>query len=108
MNNFEKLQSENVRAEAQDAILVLPVGAVEQHAHTALDGGYRNSDPDCVPAGREAQSICGAGSFLRRSFTATDEIGLALCEEICSQFIALIQEHMGAAPLCEKGAPRKS
>jgi len=31
MNNFEKLQSENVRAEAQDAILVLPVGAVEQH-----------------------------------------------------------------------------
>ncbi len=29
MNNFEKLQSENVRAEAQDAILVLPVGAVE-------------------------------------------------------------------------------
>jgi len=31
MNNFEKFQSENVRAEAQDAILVLPVGAMEQH-----------------------------------------------------------------------------
>ena len=31
MNNFEKLHNENVRAEAQDAILVLPVGAVEQH-----------------------------------------------------------------------------
>jgi len=32
---------------------------------------------------------------------------LALCEEICSQFVALIQEHMGAAPLREKGASRK-
>jgi hypothetical protein len=29
MNSFEKLHSENVRAEAKDAILVLPVGAVE-------------------------------------------------------------------------------
>ena len=77
-------------------------------AHTALDGGYRNSGPDCGPAGREAQSICGPGSFLRRSFTATAEIGLALCEEICSQFVALIQEHMGAAPLREKGASRKN
>jgi hypothetical protein len=76
-------------------------------AHTALDGGYRNSGPDCVPAGREAQSICGAGSFLGRSFTATAEIGLAPCEEIRSQFVALIQEHMGAAPLREKGASRK-
>src|SRR5882762_10030783 len=31
MNSFEKLHSENVRAEAEGAILVLPVGAVEQH-----------------------------------------------------------------------------
>src|SRR5260370_32687766 len=31
MNSFEKLHTENVRAEAKDAILVLPVGAVEQH-----------------------------------------------------------------------------
>jgi len=31
MNSFEKLHSENVRAKAKDAILVLPVGAVEQH-----------------------------------------------------------------------------
>src|SRR6267143_1819664 len=31
MNSFEILHSENVRAEAQDAILVIPVGAVEQH-----------------------------------------------------------------------------
>src|SRR6266853_6593170 len=31
MNSFENLHTENVRAEAKDAILVLPVGAVEQH-----------------------------------------------------------------------------
>jgi creatinine amidohydrolase/Fe(II)-dependent formamide hydrolase-like protein len=31
MNKFEKLHSENVRAEAIDTILVLHVGAVEQH-----------------------------------------------------------------------------
>src|SRR5258708_35516010 len=31
MNSFEKLHSENVHAEAEGAILVLPVGAVEQH-----------------------------------------------------------------------------
>ena len=31
MTNLEKLHNENVRAEAKDAILVLPVGAVEQH-----------------------------------------------------------------------------
>jgi creatinine amidohydrolase len=31
MTGFERLHSENVRAEAKDAILVLPVGAVEQH-----------------------------------------------------------------------------
>src|ERR1700692_2560367 len=31
MRSFEKLHSENVRALAKDAILVLPVGAVEQH-----------------------------------------------------------------------------
>jgi creatinine amidohydrolase len=31
MNSFEKLRSENVRAEAEGAILALPVGAVEQH-----------------------------------------------------------------------------
>src|ERR1700687_5146133 len=31
MDSFEKLHSENVRAKAKDAILVLPVGAVEQH-----------------------------------------------------------------------------
>src|SRR6202140_3439596 len=31
MNSFEILHSENVLAEAKDAILVLPVGAVEQH-----------------------------------------------------------------------------
>jgi creatinine amidohydrolase len=31
MNNFEMLHSENIRARAKQAILVLPVGAVEQH-----------------------------------------------------------------------------
>src|SRR5882724_5961390 len=31
MDSFEKLHSENVRAEAESVILVLPVGAVEQH-----------------------------------------------------------------------------
>ena len=31
MSSFEKLQTENVRSKAKDAILVLPVGAVEQH-----------------------------------------------------------------------------
>src|SRR6202795_506444 len=31
MNSFEKLHSENVRAEAKYAILVIPVGAGEQH-----------------------------------------------------------------------------
>src|ERR1700730_15023381 len=31
MTSFERLHSENIRAAAKDAILVLPVGAVEQH-----------------------------------------------------------------------------
>jgi creatinine amidohydrolase len=31
MERFEKLHTENIRAEAKNAILVLPVGAVEQH-----------------------------------------------------------------------------
>src|SRR5260370_13897941 len=31
MTSFEKLHSENVRSEAEGAILILPVGAVEQH-----------------------------------------------------------------------------
>ena len=40
MNNLEKLHNENVRAEAKDAILVLPVGAVGQHGpqlHLTVD-----------------------------------------------------------------------
>jgi creatinine amidohydrolase len=31
MNSFEKLHTENIRAQGEGAILVLPVGAVEQH-----------------------------------------------------------------------------
>jgi creatinine amidohydrolase len=31
MGNFEKLTSETVRAEGEKAVLVLPVGSVEQH-----------------------------------------------------------------------------
>src|SRR5271165_1575743 len=31
MSDFERLHSENVRAEAKDSILLVPVGAVEQH-----------------------------------------------------------------------------
>jgi creatinine amidohydrolase len=31
MNSFEKLHTENIRATAKDAILLLPVGGVEQH-----------------------------------------------------------------------------
>jgi creatinine amidohydrolase len=45
---------------------------------------------------------------LGSSSPATAEIGLALCEEICSQLVALIQEHMGAAPTRKKGASRES
>src|SRR6202171_5523546 len=40
MNSFETLHRENARAKAKDAILVLPVGAVEQHAphlHLTVD-----------------------------------------------------------------------
>jgi creatinine amidohydrolase len=44
---------------------------------------------------------------LGRSSPSTADIGLALCEEICSQLVALIQEHMGAAPKRKKGASRK-
>jgi hypothetical protein len=40
MNSFEKLHTENVRAEAEGAILVLRVGAVEPP-----DGRYRDSSP---------------------------------------------------------------
>src|ERR1700722_15534052 len=31
MNSFEKLHTENIRTQGEEAILVLPVGAVEQH-----------------------------------------------------------------------------
>src|ERR1700726_2204675 len=31
MSGFERLHSENIRAQAKDALVVLPVGAVEQH-----------------------------------------------------------------------------
>jgi creatinine amidohydrolase len=41
---------------------------------------------------------------LGSSSPSTAEIGLALCEEICSQLVALVQEHMGAAPTRKKGA----
>jgi len=44
---------------------------------------------------------------LGSSSPSTAEIGHALCEEICSQLVALIQEHMGAAPSRKKGASRK-
>ena len=42
---------------------------------------------------------------LGSSSPSTAEIGIVLCEEICSQLVALIQEHMGAAPARKKGAP---
>src|ERR1700687_467344 len=44
---------------------------------------------------------------LGSSSPSTGEIGLALCEEICSQLIALIHEHMGAAPKGKKGTSSK-
>jgi len=44
---------------------------------------------------------------LGSSSNSTAEIGLALCEEICSQLVALIQKHMGAAPTRKRGASRK-
>jgi creatinine amidohydrolase len=44
---------------------------------------------------------------LGSSSPSTAEIGQALCEEICSQLIALIQEHMGAARTRKKGTPKK-
>src|SRR5271155_5643126 len=31
MSSFEKLHTENIRTQSEEAILVLPVGAVEQH-----------------------------------------------------------------------------
>jgi len=40
---------------------------------------------------------------LGKSSLSTAEIGIALCNEICSQLVALIQEHMGAAPARKKG-----
>jgi creatinine amidohydrolase len=43
---------------------------------------------------------------LGSSSPSTAEIGLALCEEICSQLVALVQEHMGAAPTRKKAAPK--
>jgi creatinine amidohydrolase len=44
---------------------------------------------------------------LGSSSPSTAEIGLALCEEICSQLVALIHEHMGAAPTRKKSASKK-
>jgi creatinine amidohydrolase len=44
---------------------------------------------------------------LGSSSPSTAKIGLALCEEICSQLIALVQEHMGAARMRKKGASKK-
>jgi len=44
---------------------------------------------------------------LGSSSPSTAAIGQALCEQICSQQVALIQEHMGAAPALKKGGPRK-
>jgi creatinine amidohydrolase len=41
---------------------------------------------------------------LGSSSPSTAEIGVALCEEICSQLVALIQEHMGELPAGKKGA----
>jgi creatinine amidohydrolase len=40
---------------------------------------------------------------LGSSSPATAGIGMALCEEICAQLVALIEEHMGAAPAPENG-----
>src|ERR1700675_372951 len=44
---------------------------------------------------------------LGSSSPSTAEIGRALCEEICSQLVALIHEHLGAAQARKKGASRK-
>jgi creatinine amidohydrolase len=44
---------------------------------------------------------------LGSSSPATAAIGMALCEEISSQLVALIQEHMGAVPTRKKGASPK-
>jgi creatinine amidohydrolase/Fe(II)-dependent formamide hydrolase-like protein len=44
---------------------------------------------------------------LGRSSPSTAAIGRALCEEICSQLVALIQQHMGAAPTPKKRSSKK-
>jgi creatinine amidohydrolase len=54
----------------------------------------------------DASKISNRG-VLGSSSPSTAEIGQALCEEICSQLVALIQEHMGAASSRKKRAPRK-
>jgi creatinine amidohydrolase len=51
----------------------------------------------------ESSKISNRG-VLGSSSPSTAEIGIALCEEICSQLVALIQEHMGELPARKKGA----
>jgi creatinine amidohydrolase len=62
-------------------------------------------NPGISPSPADSSKISDQG-VPRSSSPATPEIGLALCEEICSQLVALVQQHMGAAPTSKRGASR--
>jgi len=78
------------------------------HLRSDLVGPSRVDDPPPPRPGiylfpTDPSRISNRG-VLGSSSPATAEIGIALCEEICSQLVALVQEHMGAAPARKKGA----
>jgi creatinine amidohydrolase len=61
--------------------------------------------PGIYPFPTDSAKISNRG-VLGSSTPSTAEIGFALCEEICSQLVAMIREHMGAAPTRKRGATR--
>jgi creatinine amidohydrolase len=61
--------------------------------------------PGIYPFPTDSSKISNRG-VLGSSSPSTAEIGFALCEEICSQLITLIREHMGGAPTQKRGASR--
>ena len=78
------------------------------HLRKDLVGPTRVDNPTPPRSGiylfpTDSSKISNRG-VLGSSSPATAEIGVALCEEICSQLVALIQEHMGTTATRKKGA----
>ena len=78
------------------------------HLRSDVVGATRVDNPTPPRAGiylfpTDSSKISNRG-VLGSSSPSTAEIGIALCEEIYSQLVALVQEHMGAAPTRKKGA----